>query len=113
MRQGITTKYLGPTNSRGSRVKAIARKTDPWLGAEISLTDNWDCASNSEENHTRAAQMLATKLELSGLWVAGGAPDNSGNMYVCHDWPADVVSAAKWIGTEGRDWFYVPASPAA
>lgn len=109
MRQGIVTKYLGPSNFRGSRIKALARKKDSW-GAEMALTDHYASAMSSEENHARVAQLLATKLEWSGLWVAGGSPDNTGNMYVnvCDAYEGAPTDS---IGREGKDWFYVPAAP--
>lgn len=50
----ILTKYLGPTNHRGSRVKAT-------LPSGKSLTLGWDCALNSEENHELAAKAIASK----------------------------------------------------
>ncbi len=59
----IKTKYLGPTNFRGSRVKA---KTDCQ-----QITINWDCALNSEENHQRAAQALCDKMGWTGKLATG------------------------------------------
>lgn len=66
MRQAIQTKYLGPTNYRGARVKASAEAG--------SVTLSWDHALNVDRNHMAAAQALATKLESSGLWVGGALP---------------------------------------
>jgi hypothetical protein len=63
--QAITTKYLGPTNRRGSRVKATTAGGD-------SLTLTWDDALNSDTNHASAAQALAANLDWSGKWYAGG-----------------------------------------
>lgn len=105
MRQSITTKYLGPSNTRGSRIKAVARRRSS-LGAEMSLTDSWDCAHNSEENHCRVAKLLAAKLGWFGLWVGGGNVDEDGYVFVN---VADAYEGApdSNIGTEGRDWFYV------
>ncbi len=110
MRQGITTRYLGPTNSRGSRIKATARKASAH-GAEMAATVHYDHALNIGGNHTAAAQALATKLGWSGLWIAGGKPEEDGNMYVCVGPDLDLrnVASAKagaW-GVEGEDWFYV------
>ena len=51
MRQAIVTKYIGPTTSRGSRVKAAA-----YAG---SITVPWDHALSPEGNHTEAAKALA------------------------------------------------------
>lgn len=100
MRQAIVTKYLGPTNTRGARVKATADAGSVIIG--------WDHALNSDQNHTRAARKLAehfgwfeapfvpkgvnvpveygiADIEFLRRWVAGGLPDNAGNAYVRHE----------------------------
>lgn len=56
--QAIQTKYLGPTNNRGSRVKATA--------AAGSVTVSWDYALNQCDNHRAAAKALCDKLR----WTA-------------------------------------------
>ncbi len=76
MRQAITTKYIGPTNFRGSRVKAICQAR--------SLTVAWDDAKDVNENHTQAARALADALgwlEHNDM-VGGGLPNGEGNAYV-------------------------------
>ncbi|MBB3980109.1 hypothetical protein GGQ64_005356 [Rhizobium azooxidifex] len=78
MRQAIVTKFLGPTNFRGSRVKATA--------SAGSVTVSWSHALNSQQNHDAAAKALAVKLDWKGAWFAGGMPDETGNVYV---WSAD------------------------
>lgn len=72
--QAITTKYLGPTDRRGSRVKAIA--------AAGSMTIPWDCALNSDRNHAQAALALAQKFNWTGRYIGGGLPDGSGSVFV-------------------------------
>lgn len=72
--QAIATKYLGPTNHRGSRVKATA-----WAG---SITVSWDHRLNSESNHRAAAEALAKKFGWVGTFVGGGRPECNGNIYV-------------------------------
>lgn len=52
--QAIQTRFLGPTNYKGSRVKAFCR------AGSMSLP--WDNSLNSEDNHVRAAKALASKL---------------------------------------------------
>ncbi|AKU93387.1 hypothetical protein AKJ09_00051 [Labilithrix luteola] len=74
MRQAITTKFFGPTNSRGARVKATAQAG--------SVTIEWDYAIDSDENHTRAAIALCTKYGWRGQLHGGGMPDGRGNAYV-------------------------------
>jgi hypothetical protein len=56
--QTILTKYIGPSNVKGSRVKA-------WnSGKAASVVLSWDHSLNSEDNHKAAAQALAEKLTL-------------------------------------------------
>lgn len=80
MRQAITTRYLGPTNARSSRVKATA--------AAGSIMFNWDHALGIDQNHAKAARALVQKLGwtgangYAGVWVGGGLPNESGNVYV-------------------------------
>lgn len=52
--QAIQTKFLGPTNTRGSRIKATC-----WL---TSVTVSWDHSANVEENHMAAIEALLSKL---------------------------------------------------
>ena len=54
MAQAITTRYLGPTNHRGSRILATC--------SAGRLTHDWNHALNTEDNHREAAQALIAKL---------------------------------------------------
>lgn len=67
MRQAISTKYLGPTDRRGSRVKATAEAG--------SVTVSWDDALSVVQNHAEAARALALKFGWLGTWVGGGGND--------------------------------------
>lgn len=51
----IETKYLGPTNFRGSRVKAFTR--------DLSVTIEWDDALNIADNHMAAIKALCEKQD--------------------------------------------------
>lgn len=62
----ILTKYIGPTDYRGSRCKALHADGGP------SLTVDWDHAKNVEDNHQLAAFAFARKMGWSGRWVGGG-----------------------------------------
>jgi hypothetical protein len=76
MFQAIQTKYIGPSNVRGARVKA-------WAEAG-SLTLSWDHALNVEENHAKAAQALADKFGWTGPrygQLIGGALPNPSRGY--------------------------------
>jgi hypothetical protein len=76
-RQAITTKYLPPTNFKGSRIKASC--------AAGSITLQLDHALNTEDNHAKAAKALANKFKWTGNWFMGGMPDDSGYCFVCVD----------------------------
>lgn len=113
MRQAISTKYHGPTNSRGGRVKATARKREVYsdhASPEMALTDYWNHAEGIEANHSRVAKLLAAKLGWSGLWIGGGSPENSGYVYVN---AAEAYEGApdSGIGREDVDWFYIAPAP--
>jgi hypothetical protein len=76
--QAIVTKYFGPTDFRGSRVKAEADAG--------SVTVSWDHALNSEDNHRKAALALCGKLGWTvpspDSLVGGGLPKSSGYAFV-------------------------------
>jgi hypothetical protein len=73
MRQAITTRYIGPTDKRGSRVKATS-------SGGLSFTLEWDDALDTDANHQAAAMALAKRQGWSGTWAAGA--DRVGNVYV-------------------------------
>ena len=74
--QTITTKFLGPTNYRGSRVVASTIS-----GRKVTL--DWDHALNSYNNHLAAFRACAAKYDMNkGEWVPGAAPDASPYGYV-------------------------------
>jgi hypothetical protein len=72
--QAIVTKYIGPSNTRGSRIKARA--------AAGSVTVPYNHALNIENNHAAATKALAAKLNWSGGWYIGGMPDDTGFVFV-------------------------------
>lgn len=86
MRQAITTKYIGPTNTRGSRVKATSASGD-------TLTLAWDDAVGGDANHRYAAGELATKLQWAGTWHCGAT--EAGYCFVCVDGDPFVVDRAR------------------
>ena len=63
--QAIQTTYLGPTNHRPSRIKAVC--------AAGSLISSWDYDHNVEDNHILAAWRLAVKLGWAGKGFERGA----------------------------------------
>lgn len=68
MNYAITTKFIGPTNTRGSRVKAF-------LPSGLSVTLSWDHALEVDENHHKAAKACIQKHIVDGSeYLAGKAP---------------------------------------
>ena len=63
----IETKYFGPTNCQGARIKAIVSGE-----SKRSIIVPWDYAKNTDENHTAAALALCKKFEWDGKLVMGG-----------------------------------------
>lgn len=81
MRQAITTKFFGPTNASGSRVKATCEAG--------SIMHAWDFSLGCDANHEAAAKKLAAKLGWTGAWFGGST--KTGNCYV---WSATGVDEA-------------------
>lgn len=90
MYQAIITKYLGPTDRRGTRVKAIAEAG--------TITLSWNHALNSQDNHAAAAKALAEKYQWRGEWHAGAIPGNAGYAFV----QGDIGSGPIFV-TYGRE----------
>lgn len=72
--QAIETRYLGPTNTKGGRIKATS-----WAG---SVTVPYDHALNSEDNHRAAAMALVAKLQWQGTFAQGGNTKGDGYYFV-------------------------------
>lgn len=85
MRQAIQTKYIGPTNTKGSRIKATA------FGG--SVTVSYDDALSQEKNHQAAAIALAEKLGWSGAIHGGGTL--TGYVFVFPDCDIYVIPEPK------------------
>lgn len=67
MRQAITTKYLGPTDHRGARIKASA--------SAGSITIPYSHELGPQGSHEAAARALADKFGWAGNMVGGGTLD--------------------------------------
>lgn len=72
----ITTQFLGPTNFRGSRIKATCQAG--------SVTVSYDHRYNAYENHAIAARTLAEKMEWRGHYYGGALPNGRGYAFVCN-----------------------------
>jgi len=67
--QSITTKYVGPSNTRGARIKATS-------ASGISAVVPFDYGMATEvEAHGLAVQALAKRLGWSGTMIAGSTKD--------------------------------------
>lgn len=72
--QAIVTKYLGPTDHRGARIKAR------WDGGFILVP--WDHALDVYGNHRMAAHTLQKKLQWDGWYEGGLLPGSMGYAWV-------------------------------
>lgn len=68
----IETKYLGPTNTKGSRIKAT--------GNGHSVTISYPYELSGEAVHRKAAQALADKMNWPGRLIGGAT--RSGYVFV-------------------------------
>jgi hypothetical protein len=76
--QAIETYYIGPSNVRGSRIKA---KT----ASGISLTLSYDSALSIGENHAAACKALVDRLNWGGRWISGGTDKGQAFVMVSHE----------------------------
>jgi hypothetical protein len=72
--QAIETKYLGATNTKNGRIKAMA-----WAG---SVTLPYDHELSVEKNHKKAAFALLLKLRWNGKYAQGGNIKGDGYYFV-------------------------------
>ena len=110
MKKAIITKYIPPSNVRGSRYRATAE------GAGNSLT--------AEAGQAKAAFLLAIKRGWHGFYVGGGTPsgfcfvnmagdDHHGTWHHARALAEHArVGHDKPYGFECEDWFYI-ASPSS
>jgi hypothetical protein len=77
--QAIITKYLGATDTKGSRIKATCD------AGSISIP--YPHELSGEEVHVKAAMALVRKLgwdkDAYGDWACGGLPNQAGYVFVC------------------------------
>ena len=74
MFQAIETKYYGPTNHRGSRIKAAAQCGTVWVSYDYGL--------NPEQNHAAAAKAFLIKWGWEGQWAGGANSRHNGYTFV-------------------------------
>lgn len=101
MKKAIQTKYIGPTNTRGSRIRVKAN------GVASKLYD-FSHADSIDQRHAKAAQAFITAHDWPGVWIAGGMPDETGSIYCGLDGSFSREWCEKYLcGQEGADWFLV------
>lgn len=92
-RQSILTKYIAPSNTRGSRIKAVQ---SGWSDKRecVSVTIPYPYECNQDQAHARAAQLLAEKLNWHGRYVAAslGAWSDYAYCFAFDDETAFIVS---------------------
>ncbi len=71
--QAIITKYLGPTNHRGTRIKATCS------AGSVTIARNYEL--DADEDHKIAVAVLLKKVGWGGQWV-GAELDRSGDTLV-------------------------------
>jgi hypothetical protein len=88
----IVTRYLGPTNTRGSRVVATHRRDSE---TTYRKTLDWDHALDGAENHRAAAEALVASwpLDLDAVIVGRGHDHDNYYWLVVGRWQVDHTAA--------------------
>ncbi len=66
--KAISTKYIGPTNTRGSRIKAFDCDNN-------AVTIPYPYELSGEDVHRKAAEALRDKMGWTGELIGGGTKD--------------------------------------
>ena len=76
--QSIQTRYIGPTNSRGARIKAYSE------GFPRGITVPYEHgAAGHTGAHRVAAESFIRATGWFGVWIEGASADGRGSVYVC------------------------------
>ena len=73
--QAITTKYHGPSNTRGSRISATS-------ASGIRIYIPYPHELSGEEVHRKAAERLCEKLQWKGKLACGGTKEGYAFVFV-------------------------------
>lgn len=94
----IRCKYLGPTGTRGSRIKVARFESgrDPY-----AMTVSWDDALDIAENYEQAVRLYIDHAGWNGKWVV--STTTNGAVAVC-------VPAPKVIVETNDDEFDIPST---
>lgn len=88
--QAITTKFIGPTDTKGSRIKARCQ------AGSVTIAFPY-----SDNDHAHAVLALCVKLGWNGRWVGGGLPDGTSDAFVCVDAGAPLQVNGLFPESEG------------
>lgn len=101
--QAIVTKFIGPTDFKGPRVKATCE------ARPRGVTVAWDYGvgnatyqSDVEANHDRAAVALIRAMGWFGTWIRGALPSGDGYCYV--SLKRACVSGFRTPHPQAADW---------
>jgi hypothetical protein len=99
--QAIQTRWIGPTNTRGSRVRAFSE------AFPRGVIVGWDYGagngtgqSDVEANHDLAARAFIKRVGWFGTWARGATRE--GYVYVCLARSTGAKRAIKWAGEMDR-----------
>lgn len=74
-RVAVQSRFLGPTDTKGARVKVTRCDRTPEGLPVQSLTVSWDHSLSTSDNHTAAIKAFVDQLGWDGTWVTGGTVD--------------------------------------
>ena len=75
--QAIQTRFYGPTNHKGARIKAECAAGSVFVSYEYGLS--------TDKAHWEAAKALIVKMgweKYEGKWICGGSIDGKGYVFV-------------------------------
>ncbi len=84
--KAIQVKYLSPTDTKGSRVKAFCE------AGQVTL--HMDYEGSYETNMEKAVLQLLGNLGWQGTWHGGCIEDGSLHVFVCSDWDTELRAVA-------------------
>lgn len=74
MMTAVRTKFYGPTDTKGSRVR-VWRADTSWLDDECRVEVSWDYGLSSADNHVEAVREYLVGRGWDGGWVLGSTVD--------------------------------------
>lgn len=100
--QAIITKYIGPSNSRGTRIRASIKNN--FTSTTTTIYTSYDSGLSERDNHAYAAMALVRKimdLDSGNNWTCGELP-NGGYCFVMLGEEFSRTFGTACIGTDAR-----------